>query len=76
MRHLVLISLFTGLTLAAVVPTVHGTEATLSPKEQLGKALFFDPALSSTGTQSCAACHGPECGMGVCFRAQRSNGGS
>jgi cytochrome c peroxidase len=35
----------------------------LTPVEQLGKALFFDQALSSNGTQSCAACHGPEVGF-------------
>ncbi|HSV85823.1 MAG TPA: cytochrome c peroxidase [Levilinea sp.] len=29
----------------------------------LGKALFFDPNLSVNGTQSCAACHGPEAGF-------------
>ncbi|MCA3186589.1 MULTISPECIES: cytochrome-c peroxidase [unclassified Cupriavidus] len=26
----------------------------------LGKALFFDPALSASGRQSCATCHSPE----------------
>lgn len=26
----------------------------------LGKALFFDPALSASGKQSCATCHSPE----------------
>ena len=63
MRHLVLASLVTGLTMASAVPTVHGTETGLAPKEQLGKALFFDASLSSTGTQSCATCHGPEVGF-------------
>jgi cytochrome c peroxidase len=29
---------------------------------QLGKALFFDPNLSATGTQSCATCHAPQVG--------------
>jgi cytochrome c peroxidase len=31
--------------------------------EQLGKALFFDQALSSSGKMSCAACHAPEAGF-------------
>jgi cytochrome c peroxidase len=30
--------------------------------EALGKALFFDVNLSINGTQSCAACHGPQVG--------------
>ena len=40
---------------------VHG--ASLSPKEQLGKLLFFDPKLSVPEGQSCAVCHGPEVGF-------------
>lgn len=28
-------------------------------KEELGKILYFDPRLSSSGTQSCATCHNP-----------------
>ena len=35
----------------------------LSPIEQLGKALFFDPNLSTPPGQSCAACHAPETGF-------------
>jgi len=34
----------------------------LTDIEQLGKALFFDEALSINGTQSCATCHAPEVG--------------
>ena len=37
--------------------------AALSPKETLGKKLFFDPSLSANGTQSCAVCHAPETGF-------------
>ena len=29
----------------------------------LGKLMFFDENLSANGTQSCAACHGPEVGF-------------
>ncbi len=36
--------------------------ADLSPKETLGKKLFFDMSLSANGTQSCASCHAPEAG--------------
>lgn len=31
----------------------------LSAKATLGKAIFFDPALSASGKQSCASCHSP-----------------
>lgn len=31
----------------------------LSHRAQLGKLLFFDPSLSGSGRQSCAACHDP-----------------
>ncbi|MGE5237294.1 MAG: cytochrome-c peroxidase [Chloroflexota bacterium] len=35
----------------------------LSPKEQLGKLIFFDGTLSTPAGQSCADCHGPEVGF-------------
>src|SRR4030042_724587 len=35
----------------------------LSGIEALGRAIFFDADLSANGTQSCAACHGPEVGF-------------
>ena len=34
----------------------------LTPKEQLGKSIFFDQNLSVHNNQSCAACHGPGAG--------------
>lgn len=37
--------------------------ALLSPVEELGKRLFFDPGLSDPPGQSCASCHGPEVGF-------------
>jgi cytochrome c peroxidase len=33
--------------------------AALSPRAALGKALFFDAALSASGRMSCASCHDP-----------------
>jgi len=36
--------------------------ATLTALEQLGKQLFFDPALSAPTGQSCATCHDPAMG--------------
>jgi cytochrome c peroxidase len=35
----------------------------LTPKQQLGKQLFFDPSLSQPDGQSCATCHDPEAGF-------------
>jgi cytochrome c peroxidase len=35
----------------------------LTPKQQLGKQLFFDPNLSHPDGQSCASCHAPENGF-------------
>ncbi len=34
----------------------------LTPREQLGKLLFFDQGLSLNGNQACAACHAPGAG--------------
>ena len=34
----------------------------LTPKEQLGRLIFFDENLSINGNQSCASCHEPEAG--------------
>lgn len=39
-----------------------GVAQTLTPTEELGKAIFFDERLSINGNQACAACHGPESG--------------
>jgi len=36
--------------------------ANLSPKENLGKTLFFDPILSGSNMISCASCHNPSLG--------------
>lgn len=35
----------------------------LSPKELLGKRIFFDSSLSDPAGQSCASCHAPEAGF-------------
>ena len=52
-----------GIALAAAVTALAAGPPDLSPKEQLGKALFFDPNLSTPLGQACAACHGPEAGF-------------
>ena len=38
-------------------------QGSLTPAEELGKALFFDPNLSTPPGQSCATCHAPEVGF-------------
>jgi cytochrome c peroxidase len=56
--------LFTCLVLfvsAALVTSSSSQE--LVPKEELGKALFFDENLSERENQSCATCHAPEWGF-------------
>ena len=40
----------------------HEGATTLTPKEQLGKSIFFDTNLSLNRNQACAGCHGPEAG--------------
>ncbi|OPY80497.1 MAG: Methylamine utilization protein MauG precursor [Syntrophus sp. PtaU1.Bin005] len=38
------------------------TSQALTPKEQLGKSIFFDERLSINNNQSCATCHAPNAG--------------
>lgn len=61
----VLAYLVVGVTfalLAVLVGTVVAQTSALTPKEELGRAIFFDQNLSMNYNQSCAACHGPEAG--------------
>ena len=62
LRTLIAASIF-GIALAAAGTTSAAGRHGLSPKEQLGKALFFDTNLSTPAGMSCAACHGPEAGF-------------
>ena len=47
----------------AFSPPSLATELVLTPKQQLGKQLFFDPSLSHPDGQSCASCHAPKAGF-------------
>jgi cytochrome c peroxidase len=48
---------------AVLLLVVAGASAdSLTPKEQLGKSLFFDESLSLNSNQSCATCHSPDAG--------------
>lgn len=62
-RFLLLIVLGALLLALAFTQTAEAQNATsLTPREQLGKYLFFDPNLSKNGNQSCATCHDPAVG--------------
>lgn len=52
-----------GLMLGFCVACRTKEVVSLSPEEQLGKALFFDVTLSCPEGQSCATCHRPEKGF-------------
>jgi len=61
--HRSLLAAATGV--AVTVLAVAGAAAQgprLTPKEQLGKAIFFDENLSLNRNQSCASCHAPRAG--------------
>jgi len=58
------ISLLAMLTAFCLSGPLHASEKTsLSPKERLGRHLFFDAKLSVPEGQSCATCHAPEAGF-------------
>jgi cytochrome c peroxidase len=50
------------LLIFAVGGAVADDTASLTPKEQLGKSIFFDVNLSINQNQACAACHAPQVG--------------
>ena len=47
---------------AALVEGVGAQSPTLTPKQALGKAMYFDTNLSINENMSCATCHGPDVG--------------
>ena len=56
--------LLSALSLCILFPVAVIAEGlALTPNEELGKAIFFDPDLSINGNQSCADCHGTEVGF-------------
>lgn len=56
------IAAFIAALVILVGVSVAAAQTALTDKEQLGKAIFFDHALSLNGNQSCATCHAPETG--------------
>ena len=63
MSRRMLIGLLVVSLFMLVAATGMGTASALTPKEQLGKSIFFDTNLSINKNQSCATCHGPEVGF-------------
>jgi cytochrome c peroxidase len=67
MRKSILLGLFIGFVAIVIIvniPTISESNGNgLSPKEELGKFLFFDENLSIRLNQSCATCHAPEAGF-------------
>ncbi|MDP2207645.1 MAG: cytochrome c peroxidase [Bacteroidota bacterium] len=58
-------NIFKILIFAVAILFIAGTASaqSLTPKEALGKAIFFDSNLSTPTGQSCASCHSPETGF-------------
>jgi len=56
-----LLAIITAFSLSG--PSQASGKTSLSPKELLGKQLFFDAKLSVPEGQSCASCHAPEAGF-------------
>lgn len=63
-RLLVSVAIITAVLLVvfAVGEAVADDTPPLTPKEQLGKSIFFDENLSINQNQACAACHAPQVG--------------
>jgi cytochrome c peroxidase len=51
-----------GALVVVVAAALATAQSTLTPEEDLGKAIFFDTNLSLNQNQSCATCHDPEVG--------------
>ena len=51
------------------------TAGGLTPAQQIGKKIFFDPNLSANRNQSCATCHAPEAGWSGPDSLLNSHGG-
>ena len=67
--------LSTLLVLACSLMAADAGGPPLTPKERLGKLLFFDENLSASGNQSCASCHDPKAGWAGGVEAINKGGG-
>jgi cytochrome c peroxidase len=59
----VLFAAFIAVLGVLILFSVAAAAGDLTPKEQLGKSIFFDQNLSINQNQACAACHGPDVGF-------------
>ncbi|MFC0385394.1 cytochrome c peroxidase [Muricoccus vinaceus] len=59
----------------AEMPPPPSDNPTTAARAQLGRRLFFDPSLSSTGTMSCSSCHQPAHGFSDGLPLARGAGG-
>jgi len=62
MHKKIIIALVFAAVTILMVAAVASAQGSLTPQEELGKALFFDTSLSDPAGQACAACHDPEAG--------------
>jgi cytochrome c peroxidase len=67
--------LFLTLALTVLPLALPATAAGVPDLEGLGQALFVDPSLSVTGTQSCASCHDPTAGFAASDVKANAGGG-
>lgn len=75
-KYLTILPLLSALFLIVVATSSSVTAQTaLTPKEQLGKSIFFDQHLSLNQNQACAACHSPSAGWTGADQAVNSGGG-
>jgi cytochrome c peroxidase len=61
-KRILIIPIIVLVLMLPVLPAA-ANDITLTPQEELGKALFFDTDLSTNRNMSCAACHAPEVGF-------------
>jgi cytochrome c peroxidase len=58
----ILFAFLTAILAIGLAITLVSAQSTLTPEEQLGKAIFFDQNLSLNTNQACASCHATEVG--------------
>lgn len=63
LKQLPIFAIITSLISVPAAFTWAADETALTPKQALGKRLFFDPRLSNPPGQSCASCHAPQTGF-------------